>query len=52
MPSTEESKQHCPPPCPMISPTMNTYRHSTCSPEDKTNTSNTNTGGKKTIDKN
>ncbi len=51
MPSTEESKQYCPPPFPMVSPTINSCRHSTCSPEDKNNISNTNTGGKKTIDK-
>jgi hypothetical protein len=35
----------------MVSPTINSCRHSTCSPEDKNNISNTNTGGKKTIDK-
>jgi hypothetical protein len=52
MPSTEESKQHCTPPFPMISPTISTCRRSTCSPEDKNNISNTNTGGKKTKDKN
>ena len=51
MPSTEESKQHCPPPFPMVSPTITTCRHSTCSPEDKNNISNTNTGGIAIIDK-
>ncbi len=51
MPSTEESKQHCPPPFPMVSPTITTFRHSTCSPEDKNNISNTNTGGIAIIDK-
>jgi hypothetical protein len=45
MPSTEESKSNClPPPFPMISPTMNSCRHSTCSPEDKHNLSSTNIG--------
>jgi hypothetical protein len=34
----------------MVSPTINSCRHSTCSPEDKNNISNTNTGGKKTLD--
>ncbi|CAF4766425.1 unnamed protein product [Rotaria sp. Silwood1] len=42
--NTEESKQHCLPPFPMVSPTITTCRHSTCSPDDKHNISNTNIG--------
>ncbi|CAF4779256.1 unnamed protein product, partial [Rotaria socialis] len=41
--SAEESKQHYPP-FPIVSPTITTCRHSTCSPDEKHNSSNANTG--------
>ena len=52
IPSTEESKQHCPSPFCMVSPTINTCRHSACSPDDKHNVSHTNNGGTKLCDEN
>lgn len=49
MPSTDESKQLCTPPFPLVSPTINSCRQSTCSPEDKINHHNITTlGGRKT----
>ncbi|CAF3700063.1 unnamed protein product [Rotaria sordida] len=44
MSSTEETKQHCSPPFPMVSPTITTCQHNRCSPDDKHNISNTNIG--------
>jgi len=48
MPSTEELKQQSTPPFPLVSPTINSCRHSTCSPEDKINHHSTTPGGRKT----
>jgi hypothetical protein len=45
MMNIDESKQPCLPPFPMVSPTLTTGRQSTCSPEDRSTTSSTNTGG-------
>lgn len=45
MPSSDETKQPCPPPFPLVSPPLITCRQGTCSPEDKNNSSNTSTGG-------
>lgn len=45
--SSDEIKQPCPPPFPLVSPNLNTCRQGTCSPEERLSTgSNHNTGGK------